>query len=90
MTTPASQEQARVVEASSRSGWELALRLYAESHHGDLSDIAEIAQVMYGAGFRDSINHMVKFQDLPEQMRRIEQYVSRVCHIFEAAGVLEP
>lgn len=69
-------------------GARTALRRYSESHHGDLSDVEAFAQTLYNAGFRDSITAAVEFQDLPREMRRIEDYVTRVCRVFEAHGVV--
>lgn len=74
--------------AASGTGPQAALTRYAESHFGDLSDTTNLAETMFTAGFREAVTAMVQFQDLPEQMRRIERYVDRVCKIFEDAGVV--
>jgi len=64
-----------------------ALRRYSEMTFGDLSDTQRLAEFLYNAGWRQAVAAMVRFQDLPGQISRIEHRLHELGELMQRHGV---
>lgn len=66
-----------------------ALRRYTEMTFGDLSDTERLAEFVYNAGWREAVAAMVRFQDLPGQISRIESRLHELGELVRRHGLQE-
>jgi len=67
-----------------------AYRLYAERHHGDLSDTLNFGETMFNAGGRAAIEAMVSFGDVLPRLSHIERRIQAIKALLATMGGGEP
>jgi hypothetical protein len=56
---------------------------YVEDHHGDVTDLPNLCEVMWLAGAQDAIQASVEFADIGPNIERVQQKIRRIHDMLE-------
>ena len=58
---------------------------YVRDHHGDVTDLPRLCEVMWNSGAAEAVRDMVEFSDVPGMVDRVQQ---RVRHLHDLLEVI--